>query len=45
MENVNEGMKKRKPHLKNSWIQQQKRKNNSTTETKFDKHGNKVSMY
>ena len=43
MKNQNEDTKIQIEHLKNIWIQQKKKENNSTKETKFDKEGNKVS--
>ena len=42
----NEGMKSKNFHLKKKFNKiAKKREDNSTIETKFDKHGNKASMY
>ena len=46
MKNSNESMKKENLHLKEELNAITKKKqNSSTTETKFDKHGSKGSMY
>ena len=46
MKNSNETMKRENLHLKEELNAITKKKqNNSTTETNFDKHGSKVSMY
>ena len=37
-------MKKQKKNLQESWIQKKKEKD-STIETKYDKYGNKVSIF
>ena len=46
MKVTNEGMKREKNHLKKELYTITKNiGNDSTIETKYDKHGNKVSMY